>query len=92
MKRFIIFFSFSLFLCLGADGIQLFAQITPCECGTHATGIYTYDMTGEDCCVGTPSELGFYKTYEPAGPGIWRLVETVIISGNAARDHCCPPA
>jgi len=65
------------------------AEDSPCECGSHATGIYTYHVgDGEDCCSGSPGDVGFFYTYRQS-EGVWMLVDKTIFSGTEVQDHCC---
>lgn len=91
MKKIIVMFlvinlsvPFSLFALAGDKS---------CECGSHATGIYTFTVVGGTnvtCCNGTiaPESTGVKRTYKQSG-GAWELDETIYIAGSTAQSECC---
>ena len=83
---FLLFFASSVIWGMG----NLFA--TACECGTHATGIYSYNTlepTG-GCCTGSAGSTAWLFEYEPGEGDTWILVAQTKISGSAAQQACCP--
>ncbi len=63
-----------------------------CECGTHATGIYTYNVgEGEECCSGAPGSTGFLIRYR-FSEGIWQEVSRTKLAGEEVQNHCCTPS
>ena len=59
-----------------------------CECGTHATGITTYNTSGDSCCDDTPGPYGNYNEYVQ-NDGVWALHKQTLITGQQAQDNCC---
>ena len=93
MKKIIV-----MFLVINMVPFSLFALNGPqgCECGTHATAIYTYTIVGgsnANCCSSPiyPESSGFKNTYKPSG-GAWMLDQSVPISGSTAQSECCNPS
>ena len=60
-----------------------------CECGTHATGITTWSVEGEDCCTSTANPGGMQYTYYEQHPGIWVVNSTTPVTGSSAQNSCC---
>jgi hypothetical protein len=60
-----------------------------CECGSHATAIYAYNVSGSDCCDSTAGKTGWKYEYEKERGDVWVLTGTTEISGSTAQDHCC---
>lgn len=86
MKKNVAFFFFlALIWCVN----PLFAE-TPCECGSHATGITAYYVDGGDCCLNVPGAAAYIHTYEEQHPGVWVRVGSELITGAAAQAGCCP--
>ncbi len=66
---------------------------TNCECGSHATGITTYTVTGvAGCCTGRvlDGSVGWDNEYE-WNEGAWELVNQTQLTAQGAQDKCCPP-
>lgn len=42
-----------------------------CNCGSFATGIYGYVVTGSSCCNSAPGAMGTYTEYIEDSPGVW---------------------
>ncbi|MFQ5447845.1 MAG: hypothetical protein ACE5FF_13035 [Saprospiraceae bacterium] len=72
---------------------NLLATTTSCECGEHETGITSYTVSGEDCCLSpvAPDTIGFFYEYENQG-GVWRLINTTKLDANQAKNDCCLPS
>jgi len=79
-----------LLLLFLSPSFRVFAAAN-CECGEHATGITTYNVSGEDCCASTPGAVAFDNEYEQQTGGAWKLVRQTQITGTAAQSSCCPP-
>jgi len=71
---------------------NLLAEATHCECGEHETGITSYSITGEDCCLSpvAPDTVGLFFEYENQG-GVWKLINTTHLVATKAQKDCCPP-
>ncbi len=63
-----------------------------CECGTHATGITTWNVgNNEGCCSGTAGAVAFTNTYAADEDGTWQLINIETITGAQAQALCCKP-
>ena len=80
----------SILLLFTSYALAASGSLSNCECGTHATGITAYTVTGDDCCTGTPTTTGFFHEYEYQG-GVWKRISTTHITGVSAQADCCPP-
>jgi len=68
--------------------LSIFA-IKNCECGTHATGITTYTVSGSDCCSSATQGSGIEYTYTQQDNGVWEVSTTKIIEASVAQSNCC---
>lgn len=72
---------------------SLFSKHRSCECGSHATGIYTFTVTEGtgDCCEGTTlaNSVGFKKNYVQSGQA-WEWTHDDTLNANSAQSICCP--
>ena len=61
----------------------------PCRCGSFATGIYSYYVSGYNCCTDAVQNYGSYSTYILQDNGVWQLDTVTVISSGAAQGSCC---
>ena len=89
MKKIISLF---LAVCMAVP-FSLFSKHRSCECGTHATDIFTYTVTEGtgNCCAGTvlTNSIGFRKIYEWDG-GAYVHIDDEPITASGAQGACCP--
>lgn len=70
--------------------LQVASSAIRCECGTHATAITSYLVTGDDCCLSVPYALADEYTYTLQPNGVWQHTGTTVITGSSAQSTCCP--
>ena len=63
---------------------------TNCECGSHATGILAYTVSGTGCCTDQPYAQGWEHSYV-WNEGAWAHAGSTSIPGQVAQDRCCGP-
>lgn len=69
-----------------------FNNTTTCWCGTHATGLISYTVQGEnaDCCQSLAVGTSLTLNYTQQENGVWK--NTSVSTGTAAnaQKECCP--
>lgn len=79
-----------LLLLLFLPFVSLEMQAAKCECGTHQTGITTYNTVDDFCCSSVTTGVGFHYTYVLI-EGVWQVDTTTQLTGSQAQANCCPP-
>jgi hypothetical protein len=87
MKRLL---SFSLIVLVSMSLPGMLSGAQPCECGTHATGIYTWSVANNsDCCSSTIGG-GMLITYVPGAGGTWKVDTTTPYENGGDAQSASP--